>query len=109
MVGGGGAGWWGGVVVVANKILVSAQGPLVFGFGFWGLGPGLDNSICSKYVMHLMFGEYSIWMYMLPKKCFTGYFFYLLTKLCSFNNVGLARGIEVDEGRGAVLGCAAIN
>ena len=30
------------------KILVSAQGPLVLGFGFsalglWGLGPGLDN------------------------------------------------------------------
>ena len=41
---------WGGgvvvVVVVAHEILVSAQGPLVFGFlglGLWGLGPGLDN------------------------------------------------------------------
>ena len=37
--------------VVAHEILVSAQGPLVLGFGvlgFWGfgakgLGPGLDN------------------------------------------------------------------
>ena len=43
--------WWGGGVVgwwVAHEILVSAQGPLVLGFGFsalglWGLGPGLDN------------------------------------------------------------------
>ena len=42
---------WGVVVVVAYSILVSAQGPLVFGFGVWGfwgfgakgLGPGLDN------------------------------------------------------------------
>ena len=36
-----GWGW-----VVAHKILVSAQGPLVFGFlglGLRGLGPGLDN------------------------------------------------------------------
>ena len=37
------------VVVVAYSILVSAQGPLVlgfwfFGFGAKGLGPGLDNS-----------------------------------------------------------------
>ena len=35
---------WGGVV--AYEILVSAQGPLVFGFlglGAKGLGPGLDN------------------------------------------------------------------
>ena len=31
-------GWW----VVAHEILVSAQGPLVF--GFLGSGPGLDNS-----------------------------------------------------------------
>ena len=34
------------VVVVAFSILVSAQGPLVFGFlgfGAKGLGPGLDN------------------------------------------------------------------
>ena len=33
--------WW--VVVVAYRNLVSAQGPLVFGFlvfGFWGLGFG---------------------------------------------------------------------
>ena len=32
--------------VVAHEILVSAQGPLVFGFlglGLRGLGPGLDN------------------------------------------------------------------
>ena len=39
MVGGGGRWWW--------WILVSAQGPLVFGFlglGLRGLGPGLDNS-----------------------------------------------------------------
>ena len=38
-----GVGW---VVVVAHEILVSAQGPLVFGFlclGLRGLGPGLDN------------------------------------------------------------------
>ena len=45
-------GWGGVVVVVAYEILVSAQGPLVLGFGFWvlgfwglgakGLGPGLD-------------------------------------------------------------------
>ena len=37
---------WGGVV--AHEILMSAQGPLVFGlFVFWakGLGPGLDNTI----------------------------------------------------------------
>ena len=34
-------GLWGGGVVVAHEILVSAQGPLVF--GFLGLGPGLDN------------------------------------------------------------------
>ena len=33
-------GWW---VVVAYSILVSAQGPLVLGFGAKGLGPGLDN------------------------------------------------------------------
>ena len=41
--------WW----VVAYRILVSAQGPLVLGFGFlgfWvfgflGLGPGLDKNI----------------------------------------------------------------
>ena len=26
-----------------HEILVSAQGPLVLGFGVWGLGPGLDN------------------------------------------------------------------
>ena len=37
---------WG--LVVAHEILVSAQGPLVLGFGFlalglWGLVPGLDN------------------------------------------------------------------
>ena len=31
------------VVVVAYSILVSAQGPLVLGFGAKGLGPGLDN------------------------------------------------------------------
>ena len=36
----GGVGWGGGV---AHEILVSAQGPLVLGFGVWGLGPGLDN------------------------------------------------------------------
>ena len=39
-----GVGW--GVVVVAYEILVSDQGPLVFGFlgfGAKGLGPGLDN------------------------------------------------------------------
>jgi len=29
--------------VVAHEILVSAQGPLVLGFGAKGLGPGLDN------------------------------------------------------------------
>ena len=29
--------------VVAYEILVSAQGPLVLGFGAKGLGPGLDN------------------------------------------------------------------
>ena len=34
-------GWWGGVV--AHEILVSAQGPLVLGFGLKGLGPELDN------------------------------------------------------------------
>ena len=33
----------GGVVVVAYSILVSAQGPLVSGFGLKGLGPGLDK------------------------------------------------------------------
>ena len=33
-----GWGW-----VVAHEILVSAQGPLVLGFGANGLGPGLDN------------------------------------------------------------------
>ena len=34
----------GGVVGgVAHEILVSAQGPLVFGVGAKGLGPGLDN------------------------------------------------------------------
>ena len=37
---------------VAHEVLVSAQGPLVLGFGFlalelWGLGPGLDN-ICFR-------------------------------------------------------------
>ena len=37
-------GWW-VVVVVAYRILVSAQGPLVFGFGLKGLGPGLDNKL----------------------------------------------------------------
>ena len=37
-----GVGWWGGVMV-AYEILVSAQGPLVLGFGVKGLGPGLDN------------------------------------------------------------------
>ena len=39
-------GFGGVLVVVANKILVSAQCPLVFcffGFGAYGLGPGLDN------------------------------------------------------------------
>jgi len=39
-------GWGGGGGVVAYEILVSAQGPLVFGFlgfGAKGLGPGLDN------------------------------------------------------------------
>ena len=42
--------WWsqslcGGarVYVVAHKILVSAQGPMVLGFGVLGLGPGLDK------------------------------------------------------------------
>ena len=33
--------WW-----VAYEILVSAQGPMVLGFGVWGLrvlGPGLDK------------------------------------------------------------------
>ena len=48
-----GVGWGG---VVAHEILVSAQGPLVFGFlslGLSGLGPGLDNynEICSKIIM----------------------------------------------------------
>ena len=41
-------GWGGGGGVVAYEILVSAQGPLVFGFlgfGAKGLGPGLDNNI----------------------------------------------------------------
>ena len=38
--GGGGSG---GVGWVAHEILVSAQGPLVSGFGAKGLGPGLDN------------------------------------------------------------------
>ena len=35
--------WGGWVVVVASSIIVSAQGPLVFGLGVKGLGPGLDN------------------------------------------------------------------
>ena len=38
--------------VVAHEILVSAQGPLVFGFlglGLWGFGPGLDN--LKKYLL----------------------------------------------------------
>ena len=30
--------------VVAYEILVSAQGPLVFGFWVWGFGPGLDKN-----------------------------------------------------------------
>ena len=34
-------GWGSGVV--AYEILVSAQGPLVLGFGAKGLGTGLDN------------------------------------------------------------------
>ena len=38
MVGWGGGMGWGGGVVVAHKILVSAQGPLVFGIWVWGLG-----------------------------------------------------------------------
>ena len=39
---------WGGGVVVAYDILVSAQGPLVLGFGFGGLGPGLDNFVSQR-------------------------------------------------------------
>ena len=35
--------------VVAHKILVSAQGPLVLGFGANGLGPGLDNITLITY------------------------------------------------------------
>ena len=44
-------GWWVVVVVVvAFRILVSAQGPLLFGFGTKGfgdkgLGPGLDKNM----------------------------------------------------------------
>ena len=38
----GGVGW-----VVAHEVLVSAQGPLVLGFGVWGLGPGLDNKFLN--------------------------------------------------------------
>ena len=36
---------------VAHEILVSAQGPLVLGFGARGLGPGLDNiySVDTQY------------------------------------------------------------
>ena len=44
-----GVGWLGGVV--AHEILVSAQGPLVFGFlglGLRGLGPGLDNIFLNR-------------------------------------------------------------
>ena len=36
-----------GYMVVAHEILVSAQGPLVLGFRFRGLGPGLDNKNCT--------------------------------------------------------------
>ena len=59
----GGMGVWPGVV--AHEILVSAQGPLVLGFGAKGLGPGLDNIysetcititepylMCSLYKVH---------------------------------------------------------
>ena len=46
---------WGGVV--AHEILVSAQGPLVLGFGAKGLGPGVDN--CSHlYIYILRYKEY---------------------------------------------------
>ena len=39
-----------GWVVVAYSILVSAQGPLVLGFGANGLGPRLDNFVFLKLV-----------------------------------------------------------
>ena len=42
---------WGVVGWVADRILVSGQGPLVLVFGLRGLGPGLDN----MYVWH---GDY---------------------------------------------------
>ena len=38
---------------MAYRILVSAQGPLVLGFGFRGLGPGLDN--ISK-IINIIYG-----------------------------------------------------
>ena len=43
-------GW---VVVVAYRILVSAQGPLVFGLELKGFGPGLDNLCRSNLLKHL--------------------------------------------------------
>ena len=48
-------GWGGGVVGwVAHKILVSAQGPLVFGIWVWGLGVwGLGLTIKQLYFCHL--------------------------------------------------------
>ena len=44
---------WDGVGWVAYEILVSAQGPLVLGFGAKGLGPGpgLDN--CSHLYIYI--------------------------------------------------------
>ena len=48
-------GW---VVVVAYSILVSAQGPLVLGFGAKGLGPGLDNKY--KNVGAMQFIQHSV-------------------------------------------------
>ena len=44
-----GVGWWGGVV--AHENLVSAEGPLVLGFGV--LGPGLDNYYFSGFGLTL--------------------------------------------------------
>ena len=45
-----------------SMILVSAQGPLVFGFWFRGLGPGLDKNSVVKEFIYIM-GKQNLYLH----------------------------------------------